>query len=126
LNEQTETIGATEYTRYSPVVENEATVYDTEQFIVRFQYSSHNMSNSTTQASVDEPDFHITTPYLKARVVLECSTSYFYSLNSIGNLERETDGDLTTLYIVADSYFDHNTTPDYDAVFLPIHVTYTP
>jgi hypothetical protein len=123
LDEQSKTIGATVYACYSPVIESNASVYGgAKQFIVRFQFTSHNMSNSGNKGSINVSPFHITTPYLGARVVLECDGAggsdapYFYSLNSIGHLKCNTPGDWSTLVIDC----------GYDAVFTEIPVGYTP
>jgi len=94
LNAVSTTIGGTSYTYYSPAIEDETTCNDAKQFTVRFNVAGNPTNNTTSRSSISDPSFSITPPSLGSSVLLECNTSYFYSLNTIGYLRFGTSGDL--------------------------------
>lgn len=87
-------------TYYSPVIEDPKLVDNSQQFTVGFNRTGNNANNNSSRASILNPSFTIGTPYIEASVVLTCTTSYFYPLNTIGYLRFGTAGDLNTLTIV--------------------------
>ena len=83
--------------RYTPIVESRTVVDSLRQFVVRFNVTGSNMNNSNNPASITNRAFSILTPRLGASVLLECSSSYFYSLNTVGYLKAAT-GPLVPTY----------------------------
>ena len=119
LSKESKTTGVVSYDYYYPVVDDYSTAINTKQFTVRFNVTGHNQ-NATS--SISSPAFSITTVYIGASVILECSGSYFYSLNTIGYLRFGTDGDFSTLKIVK-----RTANPDgWRYVFNDMPVSYTP
>ena len=118
----TTTVGGVAYTYYYPEVEDASTVDNAKQFTVRFNITGSNANNNASRASIVDPTFSITPPFINSSVILECTTSYFYPLNTIGYLRFGTDGDLGTLTIVK-----RTAAPDgWRYMFADMPVTYIP
>ena len=114
LKKETKTSGSVSYTYYSPETDDPTVYNNAKQFTVRFRVSGNTATDSNP--SILNPNFSFTTPYIESSVILECTSSYFYPLNTIGYLRFGTDGNLSTLTIVKrnDSHY----------VFPNIHVPY--
>ncbi|MFV0419531.1 MAG: hypothetical protein ACK5KT_12480 [Dysgonomonas sp.] len=114
LKKETKTSGGITYTYYLPETDDPTVYNNAKQFTVRFRVSGNTATDSNP--SILNPGFSFTTPYIESSVILECTSSYFYPLNTIGYLRFGTVDDLNTLTIVKrnDSHY----------VFPNIHVPY--
>ena len=95
------TSGGSPYTYYYPATDDRAAVDNLSQFRVTFLLTS-SFSTYDYSPSISNPNFSIGTPRIGSSVVLACSGSYFYPLNTIGYLRfaSGTDGDTGTLTIM--------------------------
>jgi hypothetical protein len=117
LKEEPKTTGGgLAYTYYSPEADDPGVYNNAEQFTVRFRTTTNSSYDSSP--GISGPQFSLTTPYIESSVILECTSSYFYQLNTVGYLRFGTPGDLNTLAIVK------RNDPRY--VFSDIPVPYTP
>jgi len=100
-SESLTTSGGSPYTYYYPVTDDLSVVKNSSQFRVTFLVTN-SFSTYDYSPSILNPNFSVGTPRIGSSVVLACSGSYFYPLNTIGYLRfaSGTDGDTSTLTIV--------------------------
>ena len=121
LKKESKTTGGLSYTYYSPEIETKSVADNSKQFIVRFNITGSNMNNTGNQASIVSPGFNIGTPHIGASVLLECSSPYFFSLNTIGYLRFTTGVDVDLKIESRERIVD-----GWIYVFSDIGVMYTP
>jgi hypothetical protein len=118
LNKFTDNVTGTTF--YSPEVD--ASAKGVQQFTVAFNVTGNNTNNNASRASMLVPGFTVSRSSLGSSVVLTCTNSYFYPLNTIGYLRFGIPGDTSTLKIVK-----RTANPDgWRYNFPDINVSYTP
>jgi len=117
------TSGGSPYTYYYPVTDDRNVIENLSQLRVTFLLTN-NFSAYDYAPSISNPNFSIGTPRIGSSVILTCSSSYFYPLNTIGYLRfaSGTDGDFSSLTIVKRT----TTVNGWQYDFPNIPVSYTP